>query len=665
MVGQCRLLVTGMLLATTAMAHSETLEEYVKKCDRAIGVTVPQFNCDMGKVIPTTHFASGRCDRPNVLNSVCDPNSTFQVLSDPDDPGSNNVSIVALCRKKDKGPGKYGDIAVIQHNRKNGATCFYQALPPGVGTASEGDLNGVDVQPPSKGERGFWMSPASIVAPTFGAPCGSCHDNGPIIRSPYLNQLSAKPHALPGADDDTFNSDGEPYYFVGSDFGRWKAYKVEVSRNICNDCHRMGVNNLRFDDRGTSRDFARRSTDRTQEAKNPHSASSPIWMPPRAIDGSNGDSCTPVACTKFSQTHFDAAMAIKDCADQFSESGPLPRSDSCKITQFSGPARAPTLGLGGQLTTDPGIGANADGRLEIFVRWVDNALWHIAQNTLGGWSVPVWESLSGQLAGNVAVGRNADGRLEVFARGIDSALWHIWQTSPNGGWAQWASLGGKLTSDPVAQYNTDGRLEVFARGTDNALWHIWQTRPNGGWSGWASRGGALPSKPSVGMNSDGRLEVFIRGLDNALWHISQTAPNGEWSRWLSLGGQLTSDPVVDTNADGRLEVFARGANKALWHIWQTRPNGGWSGWDSLGGQLTGNLAVGRNADGALEVYVQGTDNALWRNVQNGSRWSGWDRLGGQLTNNLVVGRNADGRLEVFVRGGDNELWHNWLVPGWN
>jgi hypothetical protein len=43
-------------------------------------------------------------------------------------------------------------------------------------------------------------------------------------------------------------------------------------------------------------------------------------------------------------------------------------------------------------------------------------------------------------------GRNEDGRLEVFARGTDNALWHIWQTAPNNGWSSWASLGGVLFS---------------------------------------------------------------------------------------------------------------------------------------------------------------------------------------------------------------------------
>jgi hypothetical protein len=42
------------------------------------------------------------------------------------------------------------------------------------------------------------------------------------------------------------------------------------------------------------------------------------------------------------------------------------------------------------------------------------------------------------------VGQNADGRIEVFARGGNGALWHIWQTAPNNGWSGWASLGGVI-----------------------------------------------------------------------------------------------------------------------------------------------------------------------------------------------------------------------------
>ena len=86
------------------------------------------------------------------------------------------------------------------------------------------------------------------------------------------------------------------------------------------------------------------------------------------------------------------------------------------------------------------------------------------------------------------LGRNADGRLEIFARGGDGAVWHMWQTAPNNGWSGWYSLGGWIDLLKVSS-NDDGRMEIFARGGDGAVWHMWQTAPSNGWSGWNSLGG--------------------------------------------------------------------------------------------------------------------------------------------------------------------------------
>ena len=135
-----------------------------------------------------------------------------------------------------------------------------------------------------------------------------------------------------------------------------------------------------------------------------------------------------------------------------------------------------------------------------------------------------WMSLGGILTSKPAVGRNADGRLEVFARGTDNALYHIWQTAPNNGWSDWGGLGGILVADPAVGQNADGRLEVFARGTDNALYHIWQTAPNNGWSDWGGLGGILVADPAVGQNADGRLEAFGTGTDGALYHTFGRPP---------------------------------------------------------------------------------------------------------------------------------------------
>src|SRR5213593_1282978 len=140
-----------------------------------------------------------------------------------------------------------------------------------------------------------------------------------------------------------------------------------------------------------------------------------------------------------------------------------------------------------------------------------------------------WTSLGGVITSNIATARNADGRLEIFARGTDNALWHKWQTALNNGWSRWSALGGVITSDSVTAQNADGRLEVFVRGTDNAVWHKWQTAPNNGWSGWVSLGGIITSNIVIGRNADGRMELFVRGTDQAVWHRWQVAPSNGWS----------------------------------------------------------------------------------------------------------------------------------------
>jgi hypothetical protein len=303
------------------------------------------------------------------------------------------------------------------------------------------------------------------------------------------------------------------------------------------------------------------------------------------------------------------------------------------------------------------------GRLEVFARGSDRAVWHMWQTAPNnGWSA--WDSLGGWVD-IIRSARNADGRLELFVRGSDGAIWHNWQTAPNNGWSGWASMGGWVDMIELGK-NSDGRLEVFARGSDGALWHNWQTAPNNGWSGWASLGGFVDAM-GLAQNQDGRLEIFAIGSDHALWHKWQTAPNGGWSSWASLGGWI--DMVkVGRNADGRLEVFARGSDSAVWHIWQTAPNNGWSGWASLGGWID-LLTVKENADGRLEVFARGLDRAVWHNWQTAANdgWSGWASLGGWI-DLLSVNQNADGRLEVFARGADDGLWHNWQTApnnGWS
>ena len=262
-----------------------------------------------------------------------------------------------------------------------------------------------------------------------------------------------------------------------------------------------------------------------------------------------------------------------------------------------------------------------------------------------------WESLGGVLTSGAGACSWAPGRLDVFVRGTDNALWHQWYENA---WSGWESLGGVITSDPAAVSWSHGRIDVFARGTDNALWHQWF---DGNWSGWESLGGILTSGPAVCSWASGRLDVFVRGTDNALWHQWF---DGNWSGWESLGGGLTSDPAAVSWGHGRIDVFARGTDNALWHQWY---DGNWSGWESLGGIITTGPGASSWAPGRLDVFARGTDNGLYH-MWYENAWSGWEFLGGELGSDPDAVSWDKGRIDVFARGTNDALWHRWYDGTW-
>src|SRR3569833_2919476 len=90
-----------------------------------------------------------------------------------------------------------------------------------------------------------------------------------------------------------------------------------------------------------------------------------------------------------------------------------------------------------------------------------------------------FENLGGTATSAPAVASWADGRLDVFVRGTDSALWHRWYS---GGWSGWENLGGTLTSAPAVTSWGANRLDVFARDTGSRLVHKWRNGTS--WSGW-------------------------------------------------------------------------------------------------------------------------------------------------------------------------------------
>jgi Pregnancy-associated plasma protein-A len=88
--------------------------------------------------------------------------------------------------------------------------------------------------------------------------------------------------------------------------------------------------------------------------------------------------------------------------------------------------------------------------------------------------VPTVEETVG-LAGSPTAISSGDGRIDLFVLGVDQALYHkrwdgsAWQPSAEG----WTSLGGSCAGSPTVVASGPDRLDVFVVGTDGALYHKW------------------------------------------------------------------------------------------------------------------------------------------------------------------------------------------------
>lgn len=93
------------------------------------------------------------------------------------------------------------------------------------------------------------------------------------------------------------------------------------------------------------------------------------------------------------------------------------------------------------------VGANADGRLEVFYVGTNDQLFHRVQLPAGGWSDELTSGLSGR---ELAIAANSDGRLELFYAAMNGALSHTWQTAANSTWSGGALLSGSVAPWPAA-----------------------------------------------------------------------------------------------------------------------------------------------------------------------------------------------------------------------
>jgi spore germination protein YaaH len=261
-----------------------------------------------------------------------------------------------------------------------------------------------------------------------------------------------------------------------------------------------------------------------------------------------------------------------------------------------------------------------------------------------------WSSLGGVLADGPDAASWGPGRLDVFVRGQDKAIWHrAWNGAA---WGGWEFLGGVATASPGVTSPAANRVDVFIRGQDGALWHKWWN--GSAWTQWQSLGGVLTSGPDASSSSGGRMDVFARGQDNALWH--RWWDGTTWHPWESLGGVLTSDPGTVWSSPTQVDVFVRGTDNAIWHrAWN---GAAWAGWESLGGYLISDPDASSCKSGTVDVFALGGDSSIWRKTWTGSAWTPWMLVGGRFTSApSAVCQSGSSATDLFARGGDLALWH--------
>jgi len=340
-----------------------------------------------------------------------------------------------------------------------------------------------------------------------------------------------------------------------------------------------------------------------------------------------------------------------------------------------------------------------DDSLFVFVLSEDSTLWQKRQQTAGQpWSSWQLIGAGNRFAGKPAVVRGVDGRLRIFVRGIDHAVYYSSQLEPNGElWDGWTCFGGQFAGGPVATVNAQGFVDVFAVGRDAALYTMAQTL-NGteaAWSEWSFLGGNLTGPPSTVTDAEGMVHDFARGDDRSLMHMRQIADlpyafvrganasasqrewlhrgvgfELRWSKWQSLGGVLASGPVatVGINQFGLLEVYARFADKSLWRLGHEASFEqcfvGWGQWHMVGGLLAGPPAVGMSMlHGASVVFARQADKQLYYKTQvlghNGTEFEpDWKLMHGAFGSGPSLVQKSSGLFEVLMQGVDRQIYHS-------
>lgn len=153
----------------------------------------------------------------------------------------------------------FDSLGLIWTHTKTGKTCFFDYVgevyggyvpspddpnPPSEEQLPEPPPAAATTSPPlwSRGARDVWHRPVSVA---LVGRCAACHDSGPFIHTPWLNDLDVLPTIAPSV----------PYVVVGNNFALWhyvlRMWAVDTlpvprpdgteEAQVCTSCHRIGA----------------------------------------------------------------------------------------------------------------------------------------------------------------------------------------------------------------------------------------------------------------------------------------------------------------------------------------------------------------------------------------------------------------------------------------
>ncbi len=304
-----------------------------------------------------------------------------------------------------------------------------------------------------------------------------------------------------------------------------------------------------------------------------------------------------------------AALGTAPAATPSQSSRPA-TSDADRLVPIadSAPSRSPVKVPSPLATASWGL-----GRIDVFHQSAGGTLEQTTYATGKGWTTA--PSLGGSITSGPAVASTEPGRLHVFVRGGDGAVWT--KRFENSRWSGWSSLGGGIVGEPSVVASGPGRLDLFARFDDDSL--AYRTLRDGRWSEWVLLGGALTSSPAAATPGGGRLVVFVRSTDDAIWE--KTYDGTAWQPFARVGGVATSNPAVASHGDGTIDLYVRGGNGALYH--RSLMAGQYSPWAGLGGALAGGPAATSWAPGHRLVLVLGTNGRVYQRSFSAGSWTAY------------------------------------------